>query len=115
DLFRDRALVAAAAAASLIQASHAIYYGFSALDWQAAGLDGGPIGALSALAVVAEIALFAISGRLPLAPTTLLMLGAAGAVVRWSAMAFAPPPALLVPLQCLPALSFGATDRGPLV
>ena len=114
DLLRDRALVAAAAAASLIQASHAIYYGFSALDWQAAGLDGGAIGALWALAVVAEIALFAISGRLALAPTTLLMLGAAGAVVRWSAMAFDPPPALLVPLQCLHALSFGATHLGAL-
>ena len=114
DLLRDRALVAAAAAASLIQASHAIYYGFSALDWQAAGLDGGTIGALWALAVVAEIALFAISGRLPLAPTTLLMLGAAGAVVRWSAMAFDTPLALLVPLQCLHALSVGATHLGAL-
>jgi len=114
DLLRDHAFVAAAAAASLIQASHAVYYGFSALDWQAAGLDGGAIGALWALAVVAEIALFAISGRLPLAPTTLLMLGAAGAVVRWSAMAFDPPPALLVPLQCLHALSFGATHLGAL-
>ena len=100
DLLRDPAFLAAAAAASLIQASHAVYYGFSALDWRAAGLDGGAIGALWALAVVAEIALFAISPRLPLAPTTLLMLGAAGAVVRWSAMAFDPPTALLPPLQC---------------
>jgi MFS transporter, PPP family, 3-phenylpropionic acid transporter len=114
DLLRDPALLAAAAAASLIQASHAVYYGFSALDWRAAGLDGGAIGALWALAVVAEIALFAISPRLPLAPTTLLMLGAAGAVVRWSAMAFDPPPALLPPLQCLHALSFGATHLGAL-
>jgi len=114
DLLRDPAFLAAAAAASLIQASHAIYYGFSALDWRAAGLDGGAIGALWALAVVAEIALFAISGRLPVAPTTLLMLGAAGAVIRWSAMAFDPPTALLPPLQCLHALSFGATHLGAL-
>ncbi len=113
-LLRDPAFLAAAAAASLIQASHAVYYGFSALDWRAAGLDGGAIGALWALAVVAEIALFAISPRLPLAPTTLLMLGAAGAVVRWSAMAFDPPTALLPPLQCLHALSFGATHLGAL-
>src|SRR5262249_9352900 len=114
DLLRDPAFLAAAAAASLIQASHAIYYDFSALDWRAAGLDGGAIGALWALAVVAEIALFTISGRLPVTPTTLLMLGAAGAVVRWSAMAFDPPPALLPPLQCLHALSFGATHLGAL-
>jgi MFS transporter, PPP family, 3-phenylpropionic acid transporter len=112
DLLRDPALLAAAAAASLIQASHAIYYGFSALDWSAAGFDGGAIAALWALGVVAEIALFAISARLSVAPTTLLMLGGAGAVVRWGAMAFDPPPALLPPLQCLHALSFGATHLG---
>src|SRR5262249_46293153 len=114
ELLRDPAFLAAAAAASLIQARRGVYYGFSALDWRAAGLDGGAIGALWALAVVAEIALFAISGRLPLAPTTLIMLGAAGAVVRWSAMAFDPPTALLPPLQCLHALSFGATHLGAL-
>jgi MFS transporter, PPP family, 3-phenylpropionic acid transporter len=112
DLPSDSALLVAAAAASLIQASHAIYYGFSALDWSAAGFDGGAIAALWALGVVAEIALFAISARLSVAPTTLLMLGGAGAVVRWGAMAFDPPPALLPPLQCLHALSFGATHLG---
>jgi MFS transporter, PPP family, 3-phenylpropionic acid transporter len=112
DLLRDPALLAAAAAAGLIQASHAIYYGFSALDWTTAGFDGGAIGALWALGVVAEIALFAISGRLSIAPTTLLMLGGAGAVIRWGAMAFDPPPALLPPLQCLHAFSFGATHLG---
>ena len=112
DLLRDPALLAAAAAAGLIQASHAIYYGFSALDWTTAGFDGGAIGALWALGVVAEIALFAISGRLSIAPTTLLMLGGAGAVIRWGAMAFDPPAALLPPLQCLHAFSFGATHLG---
>jgi PPP family 3-phenylpropionic acid transporter len=61
---------------------------------------------------VAEIALFAISARLSVAPTTLLMLGGAGAVIRWGAMAFDPPPALLPPLQCLHAFSFGATHLG---
>jgi MFS transporter, PPP family, 3-phenylpropionic acid transporter len=112
DLLRDPAFLAIAAAASLVQASHAIYYGFSALDWRAAGLDGAAIGALWALGVVAEVALFAISGRLPVAPTTLLMVGAAGAVIRWSAMALEPAPALLPLLQCLHGLSFGATHLG---
>jgi len=113
-LLRDRAFLAAAAAASLIQASHAVYYAFSALDWRNAGLSGGTIGALWALGVVAEIALFALSARLSLAPTTLLLLGSAGAVVRWSAMACDPPAALLPLLQCLHALSFGATHLGAL-
>ena len=106
-LLRDR--LAVAAGAGLIQASHAVYYGFATLDWQAAGLGGGEIATLWALAVVAEIALFAASGRLPFKPTTLLMAGAGGAVIRWSAMAFDPLPPVLLLLQCLHALSFGAT------
>ena len=113
-LLRAPAFLAASAAAGLVQASHAVYYGFSALAWQAAGLDGAAIGALWALAVVAEIVLFAISARLRLAPTTLLLAGAGGAAVRWAAMAFDPPTMLLPVLQCLHALSFGATHLGAL-
>jgi PPP family 3-phenylpropionic acid transporter len=113
-LLRAPVLLWGVAAASLIQASHAVYYGFSALDWRAAGLDGTAIAALWALGVAAEIVLFAVSGRLPIAPTTLLMVGAAGAVIRWSAMAFDPPAILLPPLQCLHALSFGASHLGAL-
>jgi PPP family 3-phenylpropionic acid transporter len=115
-LLREPAFVAAIAAASLVQASHAVYYGFATIDWQAANYDGGVIGALWALGVVAEIALFALSARLPSAitPATLLLIGAAGALVRWSAMAIAPPLAALPLLQCLHALSFGATHLGAL-
>jgi PPP family 3-phenylpropionic acid transporter len=113
-VWREPAFLAVAAAASLIQASHAVFYGFSALDWRAAGFDGAAIAALWALGVAAEIVLFAISGRLPIAPTTLLLIGAAGAVIRWGAMAFDPPAILLPPLQCLHALSFGASHLGAL-
>ncbi len=102
-----------AVGASLIQASHAVYYGFSTLAWSAQGLSGTAIGALWALGVAAEIVLFALSGRLPaLSPRALLILGAGGAVVRWGAMALDPPAALLAPLQCLHALSFGASFLG---
>ena len=113
-LLRDWSFLAMVAAASLIQASHAVYYAFSALDWRAAGFGGGAIAALWALGVIAEIVLFALSGRLSIGPTTLLMVGAAGGVVRWSAMAFDPPLALLAVLQCLHAFSFGATHLGAL-
>jgi PPP family 3-phenylpropionic acid transporter len=113
-LLRDSRFLMMAAAAALIQASHAVYYGFSALQWQAAGLDGVTVGTLWAVGVVAEIALFAVSARLSMDPTSLLFAGAAGAVVRWGAMAFDPPPALLLMLQCLHALSFGATHLGAL-
>ena len=104
------------AAASLIQASHALYYGFSALEWRGAGLDGTAIAALWALGVIAEIVLFAVSGRLPpfFQPSVLLMIGAAGAALRWTAMALDPPGLLLPWLQLLHALSFGATHLGAL-
>jgi PPP family 3-phenylpropionic acid transporter len=67
---------------------------------------------LWSVGVVAEIALFAASGRLNIAPATLLAMGAAGAVVRWGVMALDPPALLLPALQCLHALSFGATHLG---
>ncbi len=103
-----------AAAASLIQASHAVYYGFSVLDWRAKGLDATSIGGLWGLAVVAEIVLFAVSTRLQtrVGPLGLVGLGACGACVRWGAMSLDPPLALLPLLQLLHAFSFGATHLG---
>ncbi len=103
-------------AASLIQASHAVYYGFSALQWRALGLDGTAIAALWALGVIAEIVLFALQGRLPpfFQPPVLLIVGAAGGALRWAAMALNPPVALLPLLQLLHAASFGATHLGTL-
>ena len=66
------------------------------------------------LGVAAEIVLFAFSGRLPksLRPTTLLAIGGLGAIVRWTAMAFDPPTAMLPALQILHAASFGAAHLG---
>ncbi|MDQ2953567.1 MAG: MFS transporter, partial [Pseudomonadota bacterium] len=115
-IWRKPAFLTIVAAASLIQASHAVYYGFSTIDWKAAGFGGLAIGSLWALGVIAEILLFAWSGRAPpwLHPTNLILLGALGATLRWAAMAFDPPAWSLPPLQCLHALSFGATHLGTL-
>jgi PPP family 3-phenylpropionic acid transporter len=113
-LWRDGGFLAVLAAASLIQASHAVFYSFSALQWRSDGLPGSVIAALWALGVIAEIILFAFSARLQLAPTALLLVGAGGAVLRWSAMALDPPALALPFLQLLHALSFGATHLGAL-
>jgi len=115
-LLRDPAFIAVLAAASLIQASHAVYYGFSALEWRGAGLDGTAIAALWALGVIAEIGLFAVSGRLRpfFQPSVLLMIGATGGALRWAAMALDPPALVLPWLQLLHAASFGATHLGAL-
>jgi PPP family 3-phenylpropionic acid transporter len=114
---RDPAFVAVIVAASLIQASHAVFYGFSAVQWRAAGLDGTFIAALWALGVAAEIVLFAVQGRLPpiFTPTVLLLVGASAGVLRWAGMALDPPAFILPWLQLLHALSFGATHLGALM
>jgi len=116
-LLSDPVFIALLAAASLIQASHAVFYGFSALQWRADGFDGTAIAALWALGVIAEIVLFAAQGRLPpfITPTVLLMAGALGAVLRWLVMAVDPPTFLLPWVQLLHALSFGATHLGTLM
>jgi PPP family 3-phenylpropionic acid transporter len=116
-LLRNRPFVLVVAAASLIQASHAMYYGFSAVQWSAAGLDGIVIAALWALGVGAEIVLFAMQSRLPpiFSPTVLLLIGGCGGALRWAAMTFDPPLSALMALQVLHALSFGATHLGALM
>lgn len=111
-IWRSPAFLRIAAAASLIQASHALYYGFSALDWTAKGIGSTTVGILWGLGVAAEILLFAMSGRLSLSPAAFLAIGTAAAVIRWVAMAFNPPLALLPFVQCLHGLSFGATHLG---
>ena len=116
-LLSDPAFIAVLVAASLIQASHAVFYGFSAVQWHASGLDGTFIAALWALGVAAEIVLFAAQGRLPpfFTPTVLLLIGASAGVVRWLGMALDPPALVLPWLQMLHALSFGATHLGALM
>lgn len=113
-LWRNPGFLAIVIAASLVQSSHAVYYGFSTIAWKAAGYDGVAIGALWAIGVIAEILLFALSGRLPpsFGAVPLLLVGALGAAVRWTAMAFDPPGWTLPLLQCLHALSFGASHLG---
>jgi len=113
-LWRMPAFVVVVAAASLIQSSHAVLQGFATLQWTARGLGGPVIGGLWGLGVVAEIALFAAAARVMAAvgAVEMIILGGIGAVVRWGVMAFDPPNAALPLLQCLHALSFGATHLG---
>jgi PPP family 3-phenylpropionic acid transporter len=115
-LLTDGAFVAAIVGGSLIQASHAVYYGFATLAWTQRGLDGTSIAALWALGVAAEIVLFWLSARLPpsITPLTLIVIGGAAATIRWLGMAVDPPTVLLPPLQVLHALSFGASHLGAL-
>ena len=94
-------------AASLIQASHALYYSFGTLNWRAQGI---PDGAIGMLCVVAEVVLFAMSERVIAMCGTarLLMLAGLAATLRWGFLALDPPLWLTALLQTLHAMSFGA-------
>ena len=113
-LLRSRTFLIFLVAAGLVQAAHAVFYTFGTLHWRDLGLSTGWSGALWAISIVAEVALFAYSAAVVrrIGPVQLIALGAGAAVVRWLAMGFDPPLALLVPLQVLHALTFGATHLG---
>lgn len=97
-----------------IQASHAVYYGFSTLHWQSLHISAATIGTLWAIGVIAEVTLFAWSKPVIefLGPTRLLILAASGAILRWVLTAFDPPAAVLFFAQTLHAASFGAAHLG---
>jgi PPP family 3-phenylpropionic acid transporter len=111
-LLRDGGFLAIILASALIQGSHAAYYAFSAISWQAHGLGGFTIAGLWALGVLAEILVFAASPRFSLAPSMLVMIGALSAVVRWSITAQEPQLVLLALIQLGHGLTFGLTQVG---
>jgi len=96
--------------AALIQGSHAVYYAFSTLHWQAAGLSTGFIGLLWALGVLAEVLLFLYGRRLVerLGVRGLTLVAAGAGVLRWTATALTSDPAALVIVQLLHGATFGA-------
>ncbi len=102
-------------AAALIQASHAEIYSFATLHWKLAGLPSGFIGAAWAIGVASESAIFLATAHYSRAgknAPSFLVLGGAGAVLRWLAMSADPGPLWLIALQAMHGLSFGAVYAG---
>jgi MFS transporter, PPP family, 3-phenylpropionic acid transporter len=112
-LLKDRLFMTALLAIGAIQATHAFYYGFSAIAWKAQGIDERTTGLFWAFSVVVEIGFMwwvePWRRRRGIGALTILTVGGLAAVVRWTALAFAPPLVLLWPLQALHALTFAAT------
>ena len=79
-MLREPGFVAIIVAAALIQGSHAAYYTFASITWQASGLGGLTIAGLWVLGVLAEIVVFALSPRFTLSPAMLMVLGGLCAV-----------------------------------
>jgi PPP family 3-phenylpropionic acid transporter len=110
DLFQSPMFVLTILSSGLVLAAHAFYYSFSTLIWQAQGISATTIGALWGWGVIAEIGFmwFLEGVRRRLGPETMLIIGSVCAVLRWIAMAFAPPVPVLFLLQTLHALTYAA-------
>ncbi|MBR9788857.1 MAG: 3-phenylpropionate MFS transporter [Vibrionaceae bacterium] len=95
---------------SLIQGSHAAYYGFSAIHWKAAGHSEDVIGYLWSLGVAAEVAVFALSKRIFAGQSlrTLFVIAACGVMMRWGITAGTTSIFALVVVQLLHGVTFAA-------
>jgi MFS transporter, PPP family, 3-phenylpropionic acid transporter len=111
-LLREGGFLAIILASALIQGSHAAYYAFASISWQAAGFGGLTIAGLWALGVLAEIVVFALSPRFTWPPAVLLLIGALAAVLRWLITAQEPSAGVLAVVQLAHGLTFGLTQLG---
>jgi MFS transporter, PPP family, 3-phenylpropionic acid transporter len=111
-LLREPGFLAIILAAALIQGSHAAYYTFASITWQASGLGGLTIAGLWVLGVLAEIVVFALSPRFTLHPSLLVVIGALAAVGRWLITAQEPPVGVLALVQTAHGLTYGLTQVG---
>jgi MFS transporter, PPP family, 3-phenylpropionic acid transporter len=113
-LLRSRVFLIFLLTTGLVQGSHGMFYTFGVLHWRAQGLDTAWAGTLWGVAIVCEIVLFASSAAVlrRMEPVQLIVLGCAAAVVRWLAMGFDPPLALLVLLQVSHSLTYTASHIG---
>jgi MFS transporter, PPP family, 3-phenylpropionic acid transporter len=111
-LLRDHGFLAIILTSALVQGSHASYYTFASITWQATGLGGLTIAGLWVLGVLAEIVVFALSPRFTLAPALLVVIGALSAVARWLIYAQEPSLAVLGVVQLTHGLTYGLTQVG---
>jgi len=110
----DRRFLIVQVASGMLQASHALIYGFGSIWWQSIGIAGTVIGALWATGVFAEIVLFRFGRRIArhAGPVALIAIGGVGAILRWTLMPAEPPLIGFFALQMLHGLSFGAVHLG---
>ena len=103
-------------ATGLIGGSHAAYYSLSMVHWVEHGMDADVAGWLWAEGIVAEIAAFFWLRRLPerLRPTTLMLLGAGCAAVRWTVIGTTTAAPWIALVNWMHAGSFGLTYLGSL-
>ena len=113
-LFSNYGLIIVIFSAALIQSSHALYYSFGTIHWQAIGFSGTAIGFLWAEGVIAEIILFSFGASILrwIGAVNLIFLGGFLGMVRWFCMAYFENFQIILFTQLLHAFSFGATHLG---
>jgi PPP family 3-phenylpropionic acid transporter len=101
-------------AAGLAQAAHAAFFTFGTLLWQKQGLSAAWCGTLWAIGVFAEVLLFTFSGRVAakFGAARLIAIGGAASILRWLLLASEPSLLILVPLQLLHGVTYGASHIG---
>ena len=97
-----------------VQSAHAVYYVFGTLHWTTAQISPTIIGALWAIGVIAEIVLFAYgcASTAGSVRSSFSQSRAAAAVIRWTVTAFDPPLAVLLVVQAMHGLTYGAAHLG---
>jgi MFS transporter, PPP family, 3-phenylpropionic acid transporter len=101
-------------AAGLAQASHGLQNSFSSVHWTSLGYSTFWIGFFWLVAVAVEILLFSFSNAVlaALGPGRILLIGMAGAVVRWLMLGTFESFAMILLAQLLHGCSFAATHLG---
>ncbi|TDQ58090.1 PPP family 3-phenylpropionic acid transporter [Mesocricetibacter intestinalis] len=107
-LLKDPVVLRLLIAASLIQGSHAVYYGYSVIYWTELGFSVQSTSLLWGLSVVAEILLFFFSTKLfkHWRVSALLYLSAAATCVRWLVFGYGESLWLIACFQTLHSLSY---------
>ena len=114
ETLRGPAFVLMLFACGLIQGSHAVYYAFGTIHWRNVGYSEDIIGALWAVGVICEVALFAFgttairrcgAGRL-------IVLAGVAAAVRWTGTGLTDALPAIIVMQALHGISFGAAHLG---
>jgi PPP family 3-phenylpropionic acid transporter len=109
-------LAAIVATAAIIHGSHGFLTVFGSLHWTAKGLDSNFVALAWGAAAFADLAFFLAAARWFSGEShaaRLMILGAAGAVLRWALMASDPGPMGIVAAQLMQPLSGAALTLGP--
>jgi PPP family 3-phenylpropionic acid transporter len=112
--FVGRSFIIFLLATGLAQSSHGLLYALGSVQWQRQGFNEFTIGCFWAVAVFAEVLFFAFARKAfpRLSAVTIIAAGAAGGMLRWIVLSFAPGLLITAAVQTLHAASFAMVHLG---